>query len=188
MELTIDLPCVHFSPGLQDRPLRAVDHDRHAIDVRLGGDQVQEARHHGFAVQQGVVHVHVDHAGAGFHLLARNGHRLVELLFANQAGEAARTRDVRPLAHHDEVGVRTKRQRLLATQTREPFDLVGTRRGARPWTVRAISSMNRGVVPQQPPTMFSQPCSANSRSVAAICRASGRNRRIRSASPRWDDN
>ena len=29
--------------GLDDRPFRAVDHDRHAGDVRLRGDQVQES-------------------------------------------------------------------------------------------------------------------------------------------------
>jgi hypothetical protein len=29
--------------GLDDAPLRAVDHDRHARDVGLGGDEVEEA-------------------------------------------------------------------------------------------------------------------------------------------------
>ena len=43
IELTMPLPCTHFRPGLDHAPLRAVDHDRHARDVGLGGDQVQEA-------------------------------------------------------------------------------------------------------------------------------------------------
>ncbi len=34
-----------LEPRLDDVPLRGIDHDRHARDVRLRGDQVQEAHH-----------------------------------------------------------------------------------------------------------------------------------------------
>ena len=36
----------------------------------------------------------------------------------------------------------------------------GTRRGFKPFVLRAISAMNSGVVPQHPPTMLTHPCSA----------------------------
>ncbi len=48
-------------PGLDDRPLRAVDHDRDRGDVRLGAQAPQEARHRGDAVEHRLVHVHVEH-------------------------------------------------------------------------------------------------------------------------------
>ena len=44
----------------------------------------------------------------------------------------------------------------------------GSTRGAHPATAAAMARMCSGVVPQQPPTMFSQPSSANSRSTGAI--------------------
>jgi hypothetical protein len=46
------------------------------------------------------------------------------------------------------------------------------RRGATPATRSAIARMCAGVVPQQPPTMFSSPLSANSPTIAAIVAAS----------------
>ena len=43
----------------------------------------------------------------------------------------------------------------------------GIARGGSPWTAFAIARMWSGVVPQQPPTMFNQPCCAQSRSCGA---------------------
>ena len=51
--------------GLDDAPLGAVDHDRHARDVRLGRDHVEERRHRLLAVEQPFVHVDVDDQRAG---------------------------------------------------------------------------------------------------------------------------
>ena len=45
----------------------------------------------------------------------------------------------------------------------------GGRRGGLPRMASAMARMWAGVVPQQPPTMFTQPLSANSPSTAAIC-------------------
>ena len=59
-----------FQPGLNHFPLRGVNHERHAADVRLGGNQVQERGHHLHRIQHSFVHVHVNHLGAAFHLLA----------------------------------------------------------------------------------------------------------------------
>ncbi len=44
----------------------------------------------------------------------------------------------------------------------------GTTRGATPAVTRSIAEMWSGVVPQQPPTMFTRPASVNSSSTAAI--------------------
>ena len=77
MELTTPLPWRHCRPGLDHAPLRAVDHDRHAGDVRLGGDQVQEADHGRLGVEHALVHVDVDDLRAARHLLAGDGHRVL---------------------------------------------------------------------------------------------------------------
>jgi hypothetical protein len=63
---------MHLQAGLDHAPLRAVDHDRHARDLGLAGDQVQEAHHRRLAVEHGLVHVDVDHLGAVLDLLARD--------------------------------------------------------------------------------------------------------------------
>ena len=44
----------------------------------------------------------------------------------------------------------------------------GTLRGGNPRTASAIAWMCSGVVPQHPPTIFSQPCSAHSRTFGVI--------------------
>ena len=61
-----------LEPGLEHRPLRAVDHDRHARDLGLGRDQVQERRHARLGVEHALVHVDVEDVGAAAHLLGRD--------------------------------------------------------------------------------------------------------------------
>ncbi len=89
-------------PGLDDGPLRAVDHDRDAGDVGLGGDQVQEPRHRRGRVEHRLVHVDVDDLGAVLDLLAGDGQRVVVLLGQDQAGERLRAGDIGPFADVDE--------------------------------------------------------------------------------------
>ncbi len=79
-------------------PLGGVDHDRHAGDVRLAGDQVEEGDHGRLRIQHALVHVDVDHLGAGFHLLQGHFQRLGVVLLADQTGELGRTGDVGALA------------------------------------------------------------------------------------------
>ena len=69
IELTIGLPCTHFRPASITDHLELVDHDRHAGDVGLGGDQVEERRHRLLAVEQALVHVDVDDLRAVLDLL-----------------------------------------------------------------------------------------------------------------------
>ena len=69
IELTIGLPETHLRPGLDHAPFRAVDHHRHAGDVGLGGDQLEEGGHRLLAVEQAFVHVDVDDLRAVLDLL-----------------------------------------------------------------------------------------------------------------------
>ncbi len=51
------------------------DHHRHARDVRLGGDEIEELDHRGFRVDQALVHIDVDDLRAARDLIARNDER-----------------------------------------------------------------------------------------------------------------
>ena len=97
-------------------PLRAVDHDRHARDLGLAGDQVQEANHRRLAVEHRLVHVDVDHLRAVLDLLAGNAERLLELAVQDQARERLRAGDIGALADVDEQRIGADQDRLEAGQ------------------------------------------------------------------------
>ena len=93
-----------FETGLDHAPFRAVDHDRHAGDVGLGGDQLEEGDHRRLGVEQALVHVDVDDLGAVLDLLARYFDRGRVVVRHDQLLEAGRAGDVGPLADIDEGG------------------------------------------------------------------------------------
>ena len=95
-----------FEPGLDHAPFRAVDHHRHARDVGLGGDPLEEGRHRLLAVEQGLVHVDVDDLRAVLDLLARDLDRGVIIAGQDQLLEAGRAGDVAALADIDEARAR----------------------------------------------------------------------------------
>ena len=51
---------------------------------------------------------------------------------------------------------------------RQADSTLGTMRGAIPATARTMARMCSGVVPQQPPTMFTNPLAANSLKISAV--------------------
>ena len=102
--------------GFDDLPLGAVDHDRHARDLGLAGDQVQEAHHRRLRIQHGLVHVDVDDLCAVLHLLAGHRERLLELAVQDQPGEGLGAGDVGALADVDEQGPVVDGHRLEAGQ------------------------------------------------------------------------
>ena len=106
--------------GLEHRPARAVDHDRDARDLGLGRDEVEERRHRLLAVEQVGVHVHVEEVRAAAHLLERDVERLLHRAALDEAAEAGRAGDVRPLADEREVrdGVVAQLERLHAAEAR----------------------------------------------------------------------
>ena len=121
-----------FEAGLDHVPLRAVEHQRHLADVRLGADQVQEAHHRRLRVEHGLVHVDVDHLRAVLDLLARDGQRVVVAAFEDHAGEGLRAGDVGALADVHEQAVVADVEGFEAGQAQLPLPLAGWCAGRRP--------------------------------------------------------
>ncbi len=156
--------------GLDHLPLGGVDHDRHARDVRLTGDQVEEAHHGRFGVEHALVHVDVDDLRAVFHLLAGHVQRFAVLLFFDQALELGRAGDVGALAHvHEQAELRSMVNGSRPDR-RQATGISGSGRGGTPSTALAMAAMCSGVVPQQPPTMLRKP---GSRPLADLRRHGG---------------
>ena len=82
--------------------LELVDHERHARDVGLRGDQVEERRHRLLGIEQALVHVDVEDLRAVLDLAARDGERGRIVVRLDQLAELGRARDVGPLADIDE--------------------------------------------------------------------------------------
>ncbi len=99
---------------LDHLPLRRVDHHRHARDVGLGGDQIQEADHRRLRIEHRLVHVDVDDLRAARDLLARDLDRAREVAGQDEPRERARAGDVRALADVDEQRIVADQQRLEA--------------------------------------------------------------------------
>ncbi len=92
-----------LQPGLDDFPLRGVDHHRHLGDIRLAGDQVQELAHGLDRVEHALVHVDIDDLGPVLDLLTGHRQRGVVILFLDQPFETRTAGNVRALADVDEV-------------------------------------------------------------------------------------
>ena len=88
-----------FQARLDHLPFGAVDHHRHAGDIRLGGDEVQEFRHRLGRIDQAFVHVDVDDLRAVGHLVARDIERGRIVAGGDQLAEFRRARDIGALAH-----------------------------------------------------------------------------------------
>ena len=130
--------------------------------------RLRNVDHRLLGVEQALVHVDVDDLRAVFHLLARDRERGRVVAGRDQLAELGRAGDVGALADIDERNFRREREGLEPRQPQLPRHLGnGARRlagdGLRRW--RAMCS---GVVPQQPPTMFTRPASANSPSSSAM--------------------
>ncbi len=115
---------------LDHLPLGGVDHDRHPGDIRLAGDQVEEADHGGLGVEHPFVHVDVDHLGAGLDLLQGDFQRLGVVFLADQPGELGGAGDVGALADVDEQRLAIDGERLKARQAAGLGDVRD-----RPWLV-----------------------------------------------------
>ncbi len=74
-----------LQPFFDNFPFRGVDHNRHAGDIRLAGNQVEEAHHRRFSVEHPLIHIDIDNLRAAFHLLAGDVQRFAVLLFFNQS-------------------------------------------------------------------------------------------------------
>ena len=92
-----------FETGLDDRPFRAVDHDRHARDVRLRGDQIQESHHRRLGVEHALIHVDVDDLRTVLDLLQGDRQRLLVLIVLDQLGKTRRAGNVVSLSDVYEI-------------------------------------------------------------------------------------
>ncbi|MBV6410709.1 MAG: hypothetical protein GAKPKEKM_01531 [Rhodocyclaceae bacterium] len=129
--------------GLDHLPLRGVDHHRHAGDVRLGGDQVEELHHRRLRIEHGLVHVDVDHLRAGAHLGARHGDGLGELAVEDEAGEGLRAGDVGALADVHEQRLFIDVERLQPGQPQGKVSPRATARGDAVQRLRDGGDMRR---------------------------------------------
>ena len=127
-------------PLLYDAPFRGVDHNRHAGDVRLRGDQVEEDAHLILGLQQAVVHVDVEHLRAVLHLLAGDGERLLVLLLLDQSEELARAGHVASLADVEEVVFRLHLQQIQSGEP-ERVGLGRCGRHMRPFATRQLGEV-----------------------------------------------
>jgi hypothetical protein len=121
---------------------------------------LQKLLHGRHGVEHRLVHVDVDDLGAVFHLLARHRQRVVEAAFEDHAREGLGAGDVGALADVHEQRLGADVEGLQARQA-QLFLESGTARGDQA-TASAIAAMCAGVVPQQPPTMFTSPLCAHS--------------------------
>ena len=101
---------------LDHTPFGGVDHDRHACNIRLGRDQIQEARHRSDRVEHRLIHIDVDDLRAIFNLLPRNSECLFVLLIEDHAREGFRARDIGALTHIHKQRVFVDGERLQARQ------------------------------------------------------------------------
>ncbi len=81
------LPLYVAKALFDDLPLGTVHHDRHPSDVRFRRQQPQKLLHCRFGVQHAFVHINVDDLRPAFHLLTRDGQRLVIIAGQNQLGK-----------------------------------------------------------------------------------------------------
>ena len=97
---------------LDHGPLRGIDHDRHARDIGLGRDEVQERVHGFLGVEEAFVHVDVEDLRAVLDLAARHAERGRIVVRLDQLAELRRARDVGALANIDEALCRVGRCHL----------------------------------------------------------------------------
>ena len=103
--------------------LRRIDHHRHAGDVGLGGDEVEELDHRLLGIEQALVHVDVDDLRAVRHLIARHVERGGVIAVGDELAELGRAGDVRALADIHEGDVGREHEGLEARQAHQRRDL-----------------------------------------------------------------
>ena len=100
-----DAPALQaFQAGLEHAPFGAVDHEGDPGDFGLGGDEVEELRHRGFAVEQRLVDVDIEDIRPALDLLARNRQRGVPVAGLDGLGEFRGSGDVGSFTDDQKAG------------------------------------------------------------------------------------
>ena len=92
-----------FKSGLDDVPLRRIEHKRHASDVGVGRKQVDEPAHFRLGVEHRVVHVDVDDLRPVFDLSSSDVARLIVVFFVDKSQKLTASRHVATFADVDEI-------------------------------------------------------------------------------------
>ncbi len=92
-----------FQAGFDHRPFGAVDHHRHAGNIRFGRDELEEGRHRMFGVEQAFIHIHIDDLRTIFDLLPRDFHGGFIVIVEDKLFEPRRTGDIGTLANIDKL-------------------------------------------------------------------------------------
>ena len=106
-----------FQPGFDHRKFRGIDHQRHAGDVGLGGDEIKEGRHRLLGIEQTFVHVDVEDLRAVLHLIARDRQRRGVVAGGDELTETRRAGDVGAFADIHERNCRRQREGLEPGET-----------------------------------------------------------------------
>ena len=85
--------------GFNHFPLGRVNHHRHFCRIRFGRHNVKETGHTFLRVEQGFVHIYVNHLRTVFHLIDSNFNGFAKFLFFNQTLKLRRTCYVIAFAH-----------------------------------------------------------------------------------------
>ncbi len=157
------LPLAVGERQLDDPRVGRVDHERR---LHLADELGQEGVHVGELVAIGIGEADVHDPGAALHLAAADLARLLPLPRGDELLELARADHVRALADEDGPVVIAHLEEVDPGDERAP--VLG--RDARPLPLHhgGERRMCAGVVPQQPPTRLSQPCSAKRSSTRAM--------------------
>ncbi len=76
-----------LEPLFDHLPFGGVEHDGHLGDIRLGGDELEEALHRSLRIEHRLIHVDVDDLRTVFNLLARHAQGVIETPFDDHLGE-----------------------------------------------------------------------------------------------------
>ncbi|CNV29971.1 Uncharacterised protein [Salmonella enterica subsp. enterica serovar Bovismorbificans] len=106
-----------LQPFFDNFPFRGVDHNRHAGDIRLAGNQVEEAHHRRFSVEHPLIHVDIDNLRAAFDLLTGDIQRFAVFFFFDQALKLRRAGDVGTFTDVHKQAIVADIQRFKAGQT-----------------------------------------------------------------------
>ena len=111
-----------FQSGFDDREFRGIDHQRHARDIGLRGDEIEKLDHRRFRIDEPLVHVDVEDLRAVRDLVARDRERAGIVAGRDELSKPRRAGHVGSLADVDEGNVGRERERLEAGEAHQRRD------------------------------------------------------------------
>jgi hypothetical protein len=111
-----------FQSGFDHREFGGVDHQRHAGDVGLRGNEIEKRRHRLLGIEQALVHVDIEDLRAVFDLVARHRQSCRVIAGGDELAEARRAGDVGTLADIHERNGRRQREGFEAGKPQQRRD------------------------------------------------------------------